>query len=273
MIYLTINNFYKVITKLYLDIPYYVEKSFYENYKLNLLELDLKYFTNDEARILVICDKLFCNVKNTMENLMVSNKEREQEKWVYNLSTPSYHYDKKCHYLNSNFINYKVPQSLIGTDLAEDYRVFFKENIDKYGNSENKIAPERFASILINKFNLSESKDEILNEYILKVELKNSQVSNIQEPEQDIETLFKNIDKKMKEISSNISYKDSRRAFFLKKENESFKVYYEKRKKIVFYLFKIYFYLLNKKGFHFNEKLLEMCGLTPCKACSKNRGE
>jgi len=66
MYYLTNHNFSKLLGALYLDLPMnYAEAydNYYSAYRLASFDLDLHFFTKDEARALVIADKLVKDIK------------------------------------------------------------------------------------------------------------------------------------------------------------------------------------------------------------------
>lgn len=96
MFYITKYNYYKnIICKLDIDIPAIEKTGFFNNYKLDLFDLDLSYFTKNEREALVISDILYRDISNINRSIVFRNIKLNQNKWVYKLSMPAYH--TVCH--------------------------------------------------------------------------------------------------------------------------------------------------------------------------------
>ena len=179
MFYITKYNYYKnIIFKLDIDIPAIEKTGFFNNYKLDLFDLDLSYFTKNEREALIISDHLFRNISNINKNMIFKQIKREESHWVYKLSMPAYHADRDCPNLAKEFNNIRIPSSLNPTQ-AKEYRQFFIDNKDRYGNTAGLIEPRVFARKLKEKFNLNEDLDELLENHILPEIRENSGVECI----------------------------------------------------------------------------------------------
>lgn len=113
MFYITKYNYYNnIIFKLDIDIPAIEKTGFFNNYKLDLFDLDLSYFTKNEREALIISDHLFRNISNINKNMIFKQIKREESHWVYKLSMPAYHADRHCPNLAKEFNNIRIPSSL-----------------------------------------------------------------------------------------------------------------------------------------------------------------
>ena len=61
-------------------------------------------------------------------------KKNIKERRIYPSKPPSYHYDKNCDLLTSNYENFDIPPAIKHSDI-EEYRSFFLENIELYRTS------------------------------------------------------------------------------------------------------------------------------------------
>ena len=83
MYYLTNHNFSNLLGALYVDLPMnYAEAyvNYYSKYRLASFDLELHFFTKDEARALVIADKLIKDIKFISTEVQISRCRSEQKK-------------------------------------------------------------------------------------------------------------------------------------------------------------------------------------------------
>ena len=179
MFYITKYNYYKnIIFKLDIDIPTIEKTGFFSSYKLDLFDLNLSYFAKNEREMLIISDHLFRNISNINKNVIFKQIKRKENNWVYKLSMPAYHADRHCPNLTKEFNNIRIPYSL-EPSLCKEYRQFFIDNKDRYGNKAGLIEPRVFARKLKEKFDLNEDLDELLENHILPEIRENSGVEYI----------------------------------------------------------------------------------------------
>lgn len=280
MFYITKYNYYKnIIFKLDIDIPAIEKTGFFNNYKLDLFDLDLSYFTKNEREALIISDHLFRNISNINKNMIFKQIKREESHWVYKLSMPAYHADRHCPNLAKEFNNIRIPSSLNPTQ-AKEYRQFFIDNKDRYGNTADFIEPRVFARKLKEKFNLNEDLDELLENHILPEIRENSGVECINITlEQFIDgineliNIFKNFIREEQVLAS-----FSRRSWLStkedselsKEERESMQKVYEQKRRICARILAFHFQHFEKEGFNISENLLEMLGFQACPNCCKH---
>ena len=280
MFYITKYNYYKnIIFKLDIDIPAIEKTGFFNNYKLDLFDLDLSYFTKNEREALIISDHLFRNISNINKNMIFKQIKREESHWVYKLSMPAYHADRHCPNLAKEFNNIRIPSSLNPTQ-AKEYRQFFIDNKDRYGNTADFIEPRVFARKLKEKFNLNEDLDELLENHILPEIRENSGVECINITlEQFIDgineliNIFKNFIREEQVLAS-----FSRRSLLStkedselsKEERESMQKVYEQKRRICARILAFHFQHFEKEGFNISENLLEMLGFQACPNCCKH---
>ena len=178
MYYLTNHNFGKLLNGLYLDLPMnYADAyvNYYSEYRLASFDLDLHFFTKDEARALVIADKLVKDIKFVATEVQIARCNAEQKKWVKKIVLPAFHSHKKCHLLSSDFENFLIPESC-PESLREEYRAYFLTHKDRYGYAENKVAPIVFCRLLQAKFNLSEELVDLEMHHFSRTNYDNSEV-------------------------------------------------------------------------------------------------
>ena len=280
MFYITKHNYYKnIICKLDIDVPMIEKTGFFSSYKLDLFDLDLSYFAKNEREMLIISDHLFRNISNINKNMIFKQIKREESHWVYKLSMPAYHADRDCPNLAKEFNNIRIPSSLNPTQ-AKEYRQFFIDNKDRYGNKAGLIEPRVFARKLKEKFDLNEDLDELLENHILPEIRENSGVECINiTVEQfigeinELINIFKNF------ISEEqVSASFSRRSWLStkadselsKEERESMQKVYEQKRRICARILAFHFQHFEKQGFNISENLLEMLGFQACPNCCKH---
>ena len=280
MFYITKYNYYKnIICKLDIDVPMIEKTGFFSSYKLDLFDLDLSYFAKNEREALIISDHLFRNISNINKNMIFKQIKREESHWVYKLSMPAYHADRDCPNLAKEFNNIRIPSSLNPTQ-AKEYRQFFIDNKDRYGNKAGLIEPRVFARKLKEKFDLNEDLDELLENHILPEIRENSGMECINiTVEQfigeinELINIFKNF------ISEEqVSASFSRRSWLStkadselsKEERESMQKVYEQKRRICARILAFHFQHFEKEGFNISENLLEMLGFQACPNCCKH---
>lgn len=280
MFYITKYNYYKnIICKLDIDVPMIEKTGFFSSYKLDLFDLDLSYFAKNECEALIISDHLFRNISNINKNMIFKQIKREESHWVYKLSMPAYHADCHCPNLAKEFNNIRIPSSLNPTQ-AKEYRQFFIDNKDRYGNKAGLIEPRVFARKLKEKFDLNEDLDELLENHILPEIRENSGVECINiTVEQfigeinELINIFKNF---IREEQVSASF--SRRSWLStkadselsKEERESMQKVYEQKRRICARILAFHFQHFEKEGFNISENLLEMLGFQACPNCCKH---
>ena len=277
MFYITKHNYYKnIICKLDIDVPMIEKTGFFSSYKLDLFDLDLSYFAKNEREALIISDHLFRNISNINKNMIFKQIKREESHWVYKLSMPAYHADRDCPNLAKEFNNIRIPSSLNPTQ-AKEYRQFFIDNKDRYGNKAGLIEPRVFARKLKEKFDLNEDLDELLENHILPEIRENSGVECINiTVEQSIREINELIDIfkdfiKTENISASFSHRSwlSTKADseLSKEERESMQKVYEQKRRICFRILAFHFQHFEKQGFNISENLLKMLGFQACGNC------
>ena len=280
MFYITKYNYYKnIIFKLDIDIPAIEKTGFFNNYKLDLFDLDLSYFTKNEREALIINDHLFRNISNINKNMIFKQIKREESHWVYKLSMPAYHADRHCPNLEKEFNNIRIPSSLNSTQ-AKEYRQFFIDNKDRYGNTAGLIEPRVFARKLKEKFNLNEDLDELLENHILPEIRENSGVECINitleqfiDEINELINIFKNFIRE-EQVSASFSRRSwlstKEDSELSKEERESMQKVYEQKRIICARILAFHFQHFEKEGFNISENLLEMLGFQACPNCCKH---
>lgn len=280
MFYITKYNYYKnIIFKLDIDIPAIEKTGFFNNYKLDLFDLDLSYFTKNEREALIINDHLFRNISNINKNMIFKQIKREESHWVYKLSMSAYHADRHCPNLEKEFNNIRIPSSLNSTQ-AKEYRQFFIDNKDRYGNTAGLIEPRVFARKLKEKFNLNEDLDELLENHILPKIRENSGVECINitleqfiDEINELINIFKNFIRE-EQVSASFSRRSwlstKEDSELSKEERESMQKVYEQKRRICARILAFHFQHFEKEGFNISENLLEMLGFQACPNCCKH---
>ena len=280
MFYITKYNYYKnIIFKLDIDLPAIEKTGFFNNYKLDLFDLDLSYFTKNEREALIISDHLFRNISNINKNMIFKQIKREESHWVYKLSMPAYHADRHCPNLEKEFNNIRIPSSLNSTQ-AKEYRQFFIDNKDRYGNTAGLIEPRVFARKLKEKFNLNEDLDELLENHILPKIRENSGVECINitleqfiDEINELINIFKNFIRE-EQVSASFSRRSwlstKEDSELSKEERESMQKVYEQKRIICARILAFHFQHFEKEGFNISENLLEMLGFQACPNCCKH---
>lgn len=279
MFYITKANYHTLLNSLELNIPFNrnEEKEYFWGSKMTSFDLDLSYFTFEEAKALLISDLLFHDTKSALNSMLIKKINKDQRKWVFQLGKPSYHIFGDCERLQSDFTNIRIPESIqskVDKEI-EQYRAYFIDNFKKYGYSENKIAPIVFCRKLIELFKLTESVDEMEQFYFRYEHVSNSGVEefnltlNFEKEANEINSLIEAFNELVKDVEPQIA----RSAYsYTKKDVDSeeytqLKTIFEKRKALWARILNFHFRKLAKEGFDLSEKIFELVGFQPCKHC------
>ena len=112
--------------------------------------------------------KNFGSVVNDIQKnkeIIKENTTNQNKKYVYEVKAPSYHVDKSCKWMHSNFKNIKIPQ-----DCLDDTQ---NEKIVREWIEENKqLSFQELNSLFMKKFNCSKGLEQ--------VDIENSGSSNFE---------------------------------------------------------------------------------------------
>lgn len=278
MYYLTNYKFTELLNTLYLDLPLSYAEAYmfyYSKYRLASFDLDLSFFTADEARALTIADKLVKDIHIISKEVQIKKHEYNQKQWINSISLPAFHTNNECASLTHKFENVRIPESCEDS-RRDEYREFFLESRHRYGYSENKADPTVFCRLLKARFNLSESIEELERDYFDEVNFDNSGVMAFNET-LDFEKEMKDIQAKIDEFckqKKGLTEKAVRSAYYRQKdknltqeEREMMRSVYQQRKEIYFRIINFYFKKLFKEGADIPEHILMLAGFQPCKGC------
>ncbi|BFU59580.1 MULTISPECIES: hypothetical protein [Rodentibacter] len=160
MLYITNYNYRNLIKTLDINIPSYFKKEYYRGYQLKDIPLDLAYFSENEAKLLVISDLLYRDLSNLNRRMYFIQNKQEQNKWVFKLGMPAYHAHSECEALNSDFENILRPASLKDEDVKA-YGEMILANKERYQAGTEISVIIAFCQELKDTFKLEESIQEI----------------------------------------------------------------------------------------------------------------
>lgn len=285
MFYLTNARYRKLVQSLELNLPfaYGQEAEYYQGSKLKSFDLDLTYFTQSEAKALLISDLLFQDTAEALTRMFINKQDKEQDNWVFELGVPRYHSDPECKRLNSDFFNVRIPKSLDRARI-EEYRQYFKAHYENYGRADGQREPRIFMRKLIELFSLNEyhpstgekmDLDTMTAFYFRGEHYDNSEVAEFNAT-LNFELEAGRIQKFIhgfKLLVDGVDVQDVRRAWFKKSKTEQkneFDEIFRQRKALVARVLNFHFRKLVKKGLDINKEILEMTGLQPCRCCKVN---
>lgn len=261
---------------------------------IKLLDIDTDYNYKDliyHARLVEILAKpemkTLLNFKSILEgidNIPVYNKENTRKyknnyvRMVYVGGKPSFHKDKNCQFLKSNYENYEIP-AVIPDNKIEEYREFFIDNKTLYESKRDAF----FARVEI-KFNVRVNNVKEINEKNSGVEYtEDITTRNIDETIKSIEShlivmeKFRAIDDNHEKKISSLGYGTHKANY--KNENGELKLFINDSNSIIYkwheyknelkHLIKQYFIAKYNPDFEFNKSVLRQCGFVPCKGCYK----
>ncbi len=122
------------------------------------------YFLNRLDKTHLLYYKKFCeNPVENIDSIYVPITVVDNQEFVYEGASPSYHKHRNCDRLSSNFINYRIPSEIKerGEKDIERYRIWFKENAKIFLEK-----PDLYQARLLTEFQVYEA--------IQKVDYKNS---------------------------------------------------------------------------------------------------
>lgn len=247
---------------------------FYKSTILTDFALKADIFPTEQAKALCIAQKLFKNMIKINQLYYFEKAKKDSKNWVYEINPPAYHKQNHCNYLLSEFENYPIPESC-PEERCEEYRVYFKENIGKYGERDGRIEPIVFARKLKADFELTEEVDDILKKYVMPYIRKNSGSveQNYVLSKNDILEQISVLRQYMQETG--YSPNDIARAGQLlhntdltsEKQIEELKKIYTLRRTIFYSILNHYLFSLKENGLDVTEQFLKILGFRPCKGC------
>lgn len=234
--------------------------------KLNL-EID-SLFSLPEILSIQKMESLLKSLSNG-EELTVNKKNKQYKgtktRLIYLTSTPSYHYDKNCKFLNSDYQNYEIPLEIEEKDI-EEYRDFFKKNMDLFENH-----PDRFFARVEIKFNTKIKNIGILSGKNSGIQYfsESEHINAINKIKEDLEKMKDNNERgfknnvympyrKVKEIMMKKDKKDNDH-LALEINNAKYKIRNHLTELMIMSLF--------KGQFKFKEKTLVNLGVNACQHC------
>lgn len=306
MFYLTKSNYEKLVHSLDVDIPVSVLRSFYQeiNTIYSFPELNMQAFSADQIRRLYISDLLYQKTAAYCHSLLIRRIDTLSDYWVFKVVQPCYHHNSKCQFAHNNFVNKRIPRSVVDAGHKEAYRQFILENLSKTDSHIGYSALEDFACTLKDNFDLTETIEEIIKQYISDQRFSNSEMMEFN-ANLDFEkeyllinkqiTAFKNF---MKETYQ--CYLDNRKNFKMSFNTHSyrhFESYYGKKASLYAYedieltkferefmqgiygqksallsrIMNFHFQKLQLEGFDLSERFLHLLGFKPCSHCVKEK--
>ena len=104
----------------------------------NLYKSDLnKILSIPEMRLLALYRDIVNNPEGLTLNKYIKKTHVDSKRFVLEKIYPSYHKNEKCDRLTSSFENFEIPIEIKvkGDKTIEEYRSFFKDNLELYNNN------------------------------------------------------------------------------------------------------------------------------------------
>jgi hypothetical protein len=241
-----------------------------------------RILSDPERKKLALYRELMSNPDKLTLGVYVQKAHKDTRRYVYEKeSHPSYHKDKHCIALHSNFENYEIPaeihelekQKCREYDVIEEYRKFFKDNEDLY--KENR--PAFLAQVGIKfKVRINNVKEvRFSNSGIEEIEDISSEKA-IERIEKQIDELlnemeeFRNIDEEHKKQIRDYGYGTHRANIngirLIDDKNSIIYKWHEYKNKLK-ELIEEYFRIKLNPDFGFNQSMLDDLGFKPCYHC------
>lgn len=306
MFYLTKSNYAKLVNSLDVDIPVSVLRSFYK--EINSIdsfpELNMNVFSTKQIRLLYISDLLYQKTASYCHHLLISRVNELSNHWVFKVAHPCYHHNSTCESAHNDFVNKRIPKSVVDAGRQEEYRKFILENLSKIGTSTEYPTSEDFARVLQNTFGLTETIKEIIKQYISNKRFLNSEIMEFNatldfEKERLLinrqidafknfmkETYQRYFDKQEAfKMSFNAYSYQAFESYYGKKaslyddkeikltvfEREFMQDIYEKKSALLNRIMNFHFQKLQQEGFDLSERFLHLVGFKPCSRCAKGK--
>ena len=237
-------------------------------------------FNRYENASLLSVQELLEDPEHWFDLIYVPRKTKDTYNYVYAEKRPSYHYNRNCQRLNSDFKNFTIPESIKeqGRDTIIEFRDWFKSVEYLY---ESDV--EAFAARLWAKWSIQTNPKAIERDNSGGIEIDNI----------DLSTIESRIDAKLKEAgryyyqspkNTEILKRYGRNAFLARKEDfnsdlnnysteevKEFLIDYdEKFKKPLKEMLIQYYRVKYNPDIEMEGKLLEQLGFKLCGACLKN---
>lgn len=267
MVYITRYNADRIINNI--DIKKFDIKE--ELYKARLYMI-----SPSEVKKLIAYKSLMKGRQDVMDVFKKIKKNKDTHSFVKETDHPSYHMDKDCSRLNSNYENYRIPKEIEyqGKDAVKEFRKWYRDRKELL-----EFDPEMFYEQLQDSYGIKELE---------KVEYDNSGVKEfenctVEELEKQIDILKRECDKfyhnpnnkpilskflyrldladPYKEIPSNkIGKTDKEIKAVLAKFRDEYK-------KPLVKLLKLYYCAKYNPNLEYDKNILEQLGFKPCTEC------
>lgn len=243
------------------------------------------YFLNRLDKTNLLYFKKFC--ENPIENIDIIYNAVEvvdNKVFVYEGSQPSYHKYENCDRLSSNFVNYRIPETIKekGEEEIEKYRNWFKENESSFTDR-----PDIYQMRLHTKFGIKES--------IQKVDYKNS--GNVYKENLTLDEIQARIDSLLHNASQFYNRNEKRQEVIRRFQKATFLAFKEEEienntteysdeelksiLKLYYYLFveptiyylKEFFKTFYNADIEINEKIFEALNFRKCGYCYSDKYE
>ncbi|UTM21852.1 hypothetical protein [Dyadobacter fanqingshengii] len=213
----------------------------------------------------------------TIESYIKIEKKEDTKSWIFEGGQPAYHQTPSCSTLNSEYINFPIPDKIKENNRVPEFREWFKENMHLITDGKEDI----FKLHLSTKFGVQfQSKIQIPNSG--RKMLDNLELSELEKRIDEILDEAASFFAKASNFEKNAIRNFSQRAFLYntkysinnndtgltEKELRSFLFSYDTRFKIpVKELLKQYYMVMYNPKLEFRGSLLEQLGFKKCSKC------
>ncbi len=276
MFYITLSNYFKLINCLDLRFKEGIASQFYKSCKLKDFDLDLGFFSANEARKVVISERLYHDISSLMREMCFIPFKNNKD-WVIKVAKPAYHTKLGCTAMRNDFFNVEFPTSLVSS-CREEYRDFLMANWEtRYKRGTPAPIVSAFCAELKTMFNLDESIQDLAS---LPVKYDNSgfrEFCELLDKEEKIAEI-KQIIGVFNAKANTFSKAEVARAVALLKDHQftenlseekqiALEQLVEYKRQITSRILAFHFYHCFEQGLDLSKELLELAGMRICQCC------
>lgn len=169
LVYITIANAKRIVNKIDFNPNVVIEGSIYKD--------KIPFFNKKEEYRLLLIQKLFQNMNVFILEYYTKAAKHGNRNYVIPTHSPAYHNNRDCEYLNSDFINYEIPNEIMEKDenIIERFREWFLKN-----DSLLKEKPELFETRMQAEFRISTKLKQIIIENSGVIEKRNYDLNELE---------------------------------------------------------------------------------------------
>ena len=128
MAFITKSNFARIISKIPSN----------EQLEGEVYKTQIHFFNKTERNRLLNIKEILKIGEVELLKIFVKIEAEDSQNWIFEGGKPACHFSMSCPTLNSEYINFAIPQEIKDKGEVKEFREWFKENISLLSNSDKQ---------------------------------------------------------------------------------------------------------------------------------------